>query len=148
MPGSYLPVYISNSSMLFFSVLTAVKCFSCMNNDRCLKLVNIYETTDAHLYHRRLKQPFPGCSVIPAPSSKSCAVCYVKSNITIICSGDVGSLEVEYSDGKHILNTRAVCMYDTSVQPLAECVCKLTYRPTCITAQKYSGGVNPLVVNC
>lgn len=97
--------------MLFFSVLTAVKCFSCMDKDTCPKLVNIYETADTHLYQRRLNQPFPGCSGIPAPSSKSCAVCYVESSIAIICSGDVGRLEVEDSDGGHIVNTHAVCMY-------------------------------------
>ncbi|XP_067439583.1 uncharacterized protein [Thunnus thynnus] len=86
----------------------SVKCFSCMDKDTCPKLVNIYETADTHLYQRRLNQPFPGCSGIPAPSSKSCAVCYVESSIAIICSGDVGRLEVEDSDGGHIVNTHAV----------------------------------------
>ncbi|KAM7383079.1 hypothetical protein PAMP_002761 [Pampus punctatissimus] len=73
--------------------------------DVCPKLLNIYEPDDTRLYHGNHTQPFPECTEVLPPYSKSCCVCYDKSVITIICTGDVGSLEVEGSGGAHIVNT-------------------------------------------
>lgn len=105
-------LFISLTHQCFFSsVLIAVKCFSCMDKARCQNMVNIYGINDTHLYDRRIDQPFPVCSGNSHSPIKSCAVCKIESNISIICPGDVGTLEVEDSDGTRIINISAVCMY-------------------------------------
>ncbi|KAM7421362.1 hypothetical protein PAMA_015484 [Pampus argenteus] len=87
----------------------AVQCFSCVDKDVCPNLLNIYKPDDTRLYHGNHTQPFPDCTEVHPPYSKSCCVCYDKSVITIICSGEVGSLEVESSGGAYIVNTTVSC---------------------------------------
>ncbi|XP_044064248.1 uncharacterized protein LOC122881748 isoform X2 [Siniperca chuatsi] len=95
-----------------------LKCFTCMDKDRCLKLMTIYGTYDTPVYKRDLNQTFPGCSEISPPTPKSCAVCRDQLMITIICSDDVGGLELEDSDGVQILNISSVCAQPAADQKL------------------------------
>ncbi|CAK6964268.1 uncharacterized protein LOC121891811 isoform X3 [Scomber scombrus] len=90
--------------------LDGVKCFSCMDKEKCPKLSHIYNSDDNILYNRRPKEPFPICYGVPTLSPKNCTVCYVKAIIYIICSGDPGKLDVE-GEGAHINNI-------TSLAPL------------------------------
>ncbi|XP_067456918.1 uncharacterized protein [Thunnus thynnus] len=125
----YLLCLMTFMNIPFCKGKAALKCFSCMDKDRCPKLVNIFESDDTRLYHRN-KQPFPGCSGISAPSSKMCDVCSVESNITIICSGDVGKLEVEDSDGAQIKNTPAVPCSIMESSPIESKQKQQTSNPT------------------
>ncbi|XP_039662929.1 uncharacterized protein LOC120562995 isoform X3 [Perca fluviatilis] len=88
-----------------------VKCFTCMNEDRCLvKLMTIYDSKHDHvLYKRDLNQTFPGCSVISPTGPKSCDVCIHQFKIIILCAEDVGKLDLDDSDGQQILNISSVC---------------------------------------
>ncbi|XP_032375512.1 uncharacterized protein LOC116691752 isoform X2 [Etheostoma spectabile] len=93
-----------------------VRCFNCIDNDSCLvKLMTIYDKDDKILYKRNLNQKFSGCSGISPNGSKSCDVCIHRSKITILCSENVGKLDVEGSDGRiHI----SVCdQHQTLDQP-------------------------------
>lgn len=111
-----LAVYIFYS-LTFFSTLTAAKCFTCMDKDRCPKLKTIFEKDlDTLLYDRDANQTFRECSVTCPPGPKSCAVCRDKSDIIIFCSDDIKGIEVEASDGgRPIDNISAVCTYETFI---------------------------------
>ncbi|XP_045899637.1 uncharacterized protein LOC123967582 isoform X1 [Micropterus dolomieu] len=84
------------------------KCYTCMDKVRCPNLLAIYNTEDTSVYHRDLNDTFPACSEISPPPPMSCAVCRNLSKILIICSDDVGALEVEDSDGGQNLNISSV----------------------------------------
>ncbi|XP_031169702.1 uncharacterized protein LOC116060324 isoform X2 [Sander lucioperca] len=87
-----------------------VKCFTCMDKDRCLKLMTIYDSDhDIILYKRHLNQMFSGCSVISPTGPKSCDVCIHQFKIIILCPEDVGKLDVEASNGEQIINISSVC---------------------------------------
>ncbi|XP_049438843.1 uncharacterized protein LOC125892722 isoform X1 [Epinephelus fuscoguttatus] len=77
------------------------KCFTCMDKDRCPKLLTIYETDQNNiLFKRGLNNSLPECSVISPPGPMSCVVCQDQSNITIYCSEDVGKIDVEDIKGQ------------------------------------------------
>ncbi|XP_078107934.1 uncharacterized protein LOC144518927 [Sander vitreus] len=88
----------------------SVKCFTCMDKDRCLKLMTIYDSDhDIILYQGDLNQMFSGCSVISLTGPKSCDVCIHQFRIIILCPEDVGKLDVEASNGQQIINISSVC---------------------------------------
>ncbi|KAL7392730.1 hypothetical protein ABVT39_000843 [Epinephelus coioides] len=77
------------------------KCFTCMDKDRCPKLLTIYETDQNNiLFKRGLNDSLPQCSVISPPGPMSCVVCQDQSNITIYCSEDVRKIDVEDTKGQ------------------------------------------------
>lgn len=107
----YLHLLLINA----FSVLTAGKCFTCVDKDRCPKLMTIYSNDDHCLYKGAVNQKFPECCGISPPTPNSCVVCRDRNNITIVCSEEVRRVEVEDSNGEHILNVSPGCMYDMNV---------------------------------
>lgn len=96
---------------MFFSMLTAAKCFTCMDRDTCPKLRTIYHK-DSPVYKGARNQTFQECCKVTPPTTRNCSVCLDQSNITIICSEDVGAIEPETLDGQYITNVQPrACMY-------------------------------------
>ncbi|XP_040899323.1 uncharacterized protein LOC121185350 [Toxotes jaculatrix] len=89
------------------------QCFTCMDEEKCPKLMTIYDqiNDDSPLYSRNLTQPLPSCSVIYPLAPKSCTVCDFQASIIIICSQGVGKLEVEANGGLQIVNISPGCNY-------------------------------------
>uniref|UniRef100_A0A8D2ZTU6 Ig-like domain-containing protein n=1 Tax=Scophthalmus maximus TaxID=52904 RepID=A0A8D2ZTU6_SCOMX len=85
------------------------QCFTCVDKEQCSKLVAIYDAYDKLLFYRDFRQPFPQCSAVSSPFPKSCSVCSFQANIIISCPQDAGTLDMEASDGSHILNISTVC---------------------------------------
>ncbi|XP_041798858.1 uncharacterized protein LOC121610690 isoform X2 [Chelmon rostratus] len=85
------------------------KCFTCVDKDRCPKLMTIYSNDDHCLYKGAVNQKFPECCGISPPTPNSCVVCRDRNNITIVCSEEVRRVEVEDSNGEHILNVSPGC---------------------------------------
>ncbi|XP_036929896.1 uncharacterized protein LOC119005907 isoform X1 [Acanthopagrus latus] len=88
------------------------KCYICMDKDRCPKLSNIYDSGNTFLYGATFNQTFPGCSGVTPPGEKKCVVCDDQNNLKIICSEDVGRLEVEHSDGGTIEDISPNCVQE------------------------------------
>lgn len=98
---------------MFFWALTAAKCFTCKDKDRCPNLTKIFETDeDGHLYQRGPNETFPECSGVSPPLTKSCTVCGDQSGIVILCSKDVGP-RIDVEDGEQIDVIPTVCVYQS-----------------------------------
>ncbi|CAB1452772.1 unnamed protein product [Pleuronectes platessa] len=87
-----------------------IQCFTCMDKELCSKLWVIYGKNDTKLYEGD-DQAFPECSGISSPTPVNCSVCHVQTNISIICSGVVGELEVESSGGAQISDISSGCSF-------------------------------------
>ena len=99
-------------SSIFSSSFT-VQCVTCGNNEQCSNMTTIYGKGDKKLYDRA-DQAFPECSSISSPPPLRCSVCHVQSSICIVCSGEVGKLDVESRDGVRISDISPGCEYDTN----------------------------------
>lgn len=106
----------------FFSVLTAVKYFTCTDKERCSTLMTIYDPFDVPVYQRALDQTIPACCGTSPPPPKSCTVCRGQ-DINIICSVDTKPVEVEGMNGTSlpIVNTSSICMYYEKVLNVSLC---------------------------
>ncbi|XP_067366967.1 uncharacterized protein [Channa argus] len=82
----------------------SVRSFACKDKDTCPKLMTIYGPNDTRLYHRDLDETFPECSGVSPPTPQSCVACTSQADIVIICPKDIGKLEGETNDGRHITN--------------------------------------------
>ncbi|KAM3613677.1 uncharacterized protein V6R79_003482 [Siganus canaliculatus] len=77
----------------------SVKCFTCLDQNRCANVEVIYGIDDSVLYVPLSNDSLPGCSESSRPTSgQNCTMCR-HENITIICLDDVTRLDVEDSDG-------------------------------------------------
>lgn len=94
-----------------------------MDKDRCPKLSNIYDSGNTFLYGATFNQTFPGCSGVTPPGEKKCVVCDDQNNLKIICSEDVGRLEVEHSDGGTIEDISPNCTYYMFDLMILRCFC-------------------------
>lgn len=89
----YILIFIHS----FYCVLTPVTCFACVDA-RCPDLLRIFNTSNSLLYERDNNGSFPKCSDIVPPASRTCTVCFIQPNITIICSKINEEFEVEHSE--------------------------------------------------
>ena len=78
-------------------------------------MFSIYDHNDTQLYTKEPNQTLQECSAISSPAPQTCTVCRFQANTIIVCSEDVGKLEVEASNGLLIVNISPGCKYAMNV---------------------------------
>ncbi|XP_068179797.1 uncharacterized protein [Antennarius striatus] len=79
------------------------QCYTCMDKQKCPNLTTVYDKDDNHVF-QRVNEKIPPCAGIAGPAPERCVVCSEENNIHIICSDDVGPVEVEQDEGETIKN--------------------------------------------
>lgn len=80
--------------MFFFTV----KNYTCIDPDRCGKIMTVYGRDDAILYEREENDTIPKCFGMSSPPPGKCTVCNAK-NITAIVCNEAVPIEAEDNDG-------------------------------------------------
>lgn len=84
-------------------------CFTCMDEDGCLKIERIFGPDDHLLFERDLKDKIPNCSAV-LPLANTCSVCCSKSKIHIYCPKNIKTFDAE-KDGEKIYNISIGCKF-------------------------------------
>lgn len=68
--------------MFFFKV----KYYTCIDSDRCGKIMTVYGGGDATLYQRKVNDIIPNCFGMSSPPPGMCTVCNAKNITVIVCN--------------------------------------------------------------